>query len=186
MHFDNIEIGTSDFRTLIGEATGNGISVEPVPYYFDRLPDRPRWYKDNVAISNKIGIMEIYFCNPNFLHLYPDWIRGCNSVGHVHPSLDTYCDKAHITSTLVESITLGMLQDRHNITSVGLLKIDTEGHDAVILNDMLDTGFPLPERILFESNSLMAESVYNALIKRLSGRYRIRRKQFDTECFKLF
>jgi len=185
MHFDNIEIGTSDFRTLISEASGNGISVEPVPYYFNNLPDRPRWYKSNVAISDKCDIMEIHFCDPNFLHLYPDWIRGCNSVGIVHPSLDTYCDKAHIVSTIVECITMSMLQDRFNITSVGYLKIDTEGHDSVILNDMLDCGFPLPNRILFESNSLMAESVYNALVRRLNSVYRIRRKQFDTECFRL-
>lgn len=184
MHFDNIEIGTSDFRTLIHEAHGNGISIEPVPYYFNRLPDRPRWHKNNVAISNKSDIIEVYFCDPNYLHLYPNWIRGCNSIGNIHPTLMNYCSMEHISSAMVECITMSMLMDRHNITSVGYMKIDTEGHDPIIVNDLLDSGFPLPQKLQFESNSLTEPSTYNKLIHRLSKHYSIRILEFDTVCTK--
>ena len=41
-HFDFIEIGTSDFDTLIEDASEStrGISIEPIKYYLDRLPNK--------------------------------------------------------------------------------------------------------------------------------------------------
>jgi len=42
MKYDFVEIGTSDFDTLIETATDatRGLSIEPVRYYLDRLPER--------------------------------------------------------------------------------------------------------------------------------------------------
>ena len=44
MKYDFIEIGTSNFDTLIEAAddTTVGISIEPIGYYLDQLPDRAR------------------------------------------------------------------------------------------------------------------------------------------------
>ena len=43
-----VEIGTSDFRTKAGEV--DGLFIEPVKSYFDRLPD---CNKENIAISKQ-------------------------------------------------------------------------------------------------------------------------------------
>ena len=51
-----IEIGTSDFRTSAG--IRDGLFIEPVKYYFDRLP---RCRKENVAISNQEGEIDVYY-----------------------------------------------------------------------------------------------------------------------------
>jgi hypothetical protein len=41
-HYDFIEIGTSDFDTLIETSDDKtvGLSIEPIKYYLDRLPER--------------------------------------------------------------------------------------------------------------------------------------------------
>jgi len=43
MFLDFIEIGTSDFNTLIQAAGPNtrGLSIDPISLYIDRLPNRP-------------------------------------------------------------------------------------------------------------------------------------------------
>ena len=42
MYFDFVEIGTSDFDTLIAAADQNtiGLSIEPIREYLDRLPSK--------------------------------------------------------------------------------------------------------------------------------------------------
>ena len=41
-HYDFIEIGTSDFDTLIETSNDDtvGISIEPINYYINRLPNK--------------------------------------------------------------------------------------------------------------------------------------------------
>jgi FkbM family methyltransferase len=181
MHYDNIEIGTSDFRTLCESAQGNGISVEPIPYYFNRLRKRPDWNYLRVAVSNRSGTATVYHCDPDKLDLYPNWIRGCNSIDHVHPTLKIMCK--HIITTEVKVITPAELYDLLDVTEIGLLKIDTEGHDCTIINSMLDDNLPLPDTLRFESNELTPKSEYNALLRRLAPYYgRIYRDRFDTVC----
>jgi hypothetical protein len=46
MRYDFIEIGTSDFETLLQESSGVGLSIEPLKFYLDNLPN-----KDNVMIT---------------------------------------------------------------------------------------------------------------------------------------
>ena len=82
-----IEIGTSDFRTQAGKR--DGLFIEPVKEHFDRLPI---CRKENVAISNKEGSIEIYFIPDRLIkqHNLPNWVRGCNSIGKIHPSIVDY------------------------------------------------------------------------------------------------
>ena len=46
MHYNFIEIGTSDFRTIAETATNDktGLCVEPLKHYLDALPN-----KDNIT-----------------------------------------------------------------------------------------------------------------------------------------
>lgn len=185
MRYQNIEIGTSDFRTLIESAPGPGLSIEPIPYYFNRLPQREGWTRLNYAVSDAFGDGDAFYCNPKYLDQYPEWIRGCNSIGVVHPTLLTYCKLEHIVQHSIEVVPLSYVYSQNNVTSVGFMKIDTEGHDSVIVNSLLDNNLPLPDVLQFESNSLMMPSIYEKLVERLKKHYKIKRGQFDTVCTKI-
>ena len=39
-HLNYLEIGTSDFRTEVEKSDAVGMSVEPIKYYLDRLPNK--------------------------------------------------------------------------------------------------------------------------------------------------
>lgn len=179
MHYSNIEIGTSDFRTLIGNEKGNGISIEPVPCYFKNLPDQKDWIKLNCAVSDYNGKADVYYVNPDKITTEPYWVRGCNSIGKPHPTiLRSY---PHLIECMeIEVISVASLIEKYDIESVGLLKIDTEGHDITIMNALLDTDLR-PDKIIFESNVLTNENDYNKVIERLYE-YQTKRVNFDTVC----
>ena len=86
--YDFIEIGTSDFHTLIESATDEtiGLSIEPIKYYLDRLPNRTNVTKVQAAVSNTDDFIDIYYIsNDNIVkNNLPFWVRGCNSVSKPH------------------------------------------------------------------------------------------------------
>ena len=62
IHYDFIEIGTSDFHTLIESATDKtiGLSIEPIKTYLDRLPNKENVLKVQAAVSDSDSTIEIY------------------------------------------------------------------------------------------------------------------------------
>lgn len=175
-----VEIGTSDFRTDAGKV--DGLFIEPVKEHFDRLP---KCNKENIAISNYEGEIKIYYI-PSFVieaENLPQWVRGCNSINEPHPTLVKmgWGHFAGYDTVKVERIKTVL--ERHNITQIDTLKIDTEGHDTVILNDYLDTVTIKPSKIIFESNVLSSASDVNKLVKRLQKLgYNCEQVKFDMVC----
>lgn len=166
----NIEIGTSDFRT--GAGILEGVYIEPVKYYFDRLPD---CNKENVAISNKEGEIKVYYLTDKEITKYnlPQWTRGCNSIGSPHPTVKRVLEELKIPLSVVSCDTVKVVRiksiiDKYKIEQIDLLKIDTEGHDTVILNDYLDTVDIKPKVIIFENNELSNKPEVIKVIDRLN------------------
>lgn len=159
-----VEIGVCDFETLAGQKPG--IFVEPVKTYFDRLP--ADCIKENVAVSNYTGLIDIYYVPDTIIaaHGLPDWLRGCNAVNKLHPQHRSL-PLEFIRCETVPVVRIKSLLDKHAVEYIDLLKIDTEGHDTVILNDFLDTCTIRPREILFESNSLTPRHLVNDLLARL-------------------
>ena len=160
-----IEIGTSDFRTNAGVL--DGIYIEPVKYYYDRLPNN--CIKENVAISNYNGTAIMYYIPLKVIEdkKLPNWLRGCNSIGKIHPTvvkmgLSNYVRQQEVTVTRCKNII-----DKYNVLEIDLLKIDTEGHDCIILNDYLDTVELLPNKIMFENNVLSNQLEVHNTVDRL-------------------
>lgn len=158
MKYDFIEIGTSDFRAL---AFGDlrGISVEPVPVYFNALPDRAGLIRLNVAVSDHSGTCIVYYCDPDVIkaRALPNWLRGCNSINAAHPTASGYSVTFPdlVKTKEVQVISVTKLMSNHSVTEVDLLKIDTEGHDCVILKNLLSQKeIPYIREIQFESNVL--------------------------------
>jgi FkbM family methyltransferase len=166
-----IEIGTCDFETQAGHV--DGLFIEPVKEYFDSLP--ATCWKENVAVSNYTGSIDLYHIPAAVINErgLPGWLRGCNSVGKPHPTVEAgvragSIQAAWVVKTTVSVVRIKDLIAKYNITHIDLLKLDTEGHDAVILNDFFDTLSLRPDMIFFEHNGLVPEQDVQALITRLT------------------
>jgi FkbM family methyltransferase len=175
-----IEIGTSDFRTQAGKR--DGLFIEPVKEHFNRLPI---CRKENVAISNEEGSIEIYYIPLSLIqkHELPNWIRGCNSIGKIHPTIVDYGYEQYVKVDIVKVVRIASLIKKYDIRKVDILKIDTEGHDTVILNDWLDTVDIFPTVVQFENNSLSNTEEVNKIVYRLQKiGYECEQVEFDMVC----
>jgi hypothetical protein len=68
-------------------------------------------------------------------------------------------------------MTFSTLIKKHNVRGCRYLKIDTEGHDVVILNSYLECvsrgEFSLAQKIQFEANDLTPVKVIDDLIEKM-------------------
>jgi len=211
-----IEIGTSDFRTQAGQV--DGVFIEPVKYYFDRMVEAATdtineemesvlsaiggtatptiAHFENVAISDYEGEDEVYSVASWVMSDYnlPQWVRGCSSIHEPHPSamaamkeknVPTHSDigQFYFKRETVQVVRIKSIIDKYNITSLDLLKIDTEGHDCIILNDYLNTVEILPKVIQFESNELSDPKEVQKVVERLKPLgYDCKQVKFDMVC----
>ena len=166
MFYDYIEIGASDFDTEIQkENTKTGITIEPVLYYINRLPDKAGCRKINAAISDYSGVVSVYHVPDSTISAYglPQWVRGCNSIGEYHPTVvKLLCEKGiprknAIIGSNVMCIKLIDMVVANGVEAFYYLKVDTEGHDTIILKHYFENIIEqsqLPHIVKFESNSL--------------------------------
>lgn len=166
MNFQYIDIGTSDFSTSIpllkpGEM---GLYVEPIFHYLANLPNLPGVVKAPFAISDKCGYGTMYYVAENNIHSHqlPQWVRGCNSFNRPHQLLSRELDQSvPVEKLTVPCITFEELLRIYHVDTARCLNIDTEGHDHVILAQVLLFVEKLQvERIMFEyirSNDNVAE-----------------------------
>tara|TARA_R110002020_G_scaffold431901_2_gene641967 strand:- start:5490 stop:6089 length:600 start_codon:yes stop_codon:yes gene_type:complete len=165
MNYNFIEIGTSNFSTLIQKATDTtiGLSVDGIKDYLDDLPNKP-FVKKIACIISDIDLDEglMWWVTPENIKKYklPSWTKGCNNYGDTpHKTIykklqrmgynpyDIFsCKKVAVKSFAT------LIQD-HNISSCDLLKVDTEGHDTFIIKCMLSTDLR-PIIVKYENNTL--------------------------------
>jgi len=156
-----IEIGTSDFDTLAG--IEEGIFIEPIKYYYDKLPNSCT--KENIAISNYNGETTVFYVSYKDIakHGLPDWIRGCNSITKPHPTvvrtlLDYGLPINLIQEEKIPVKKLAYIINKYAVKNLDILKIDTEGHDPIIILDYFSSATVLPNKIVFENNILSDQS----------------------------
>lgn len=186
---DFIEIGTSNFDTLIQNSTNEkGISVEAVKYYIDKLPDKPNIKKLNVAISNVNSFIDVYYIPESVIeqNQLQNWFKGCNKIGDYHPLHIKHNLQEYVLCEKIKVITCFELFYSNNIKKVKYLKIDTEGHDVVILDSLFDYIKFLPKdfypnKILFESNEHTPKNLIDDIIyKYTSIGYKLIKRGYDT------
>ena len=196
MDYDFVEIGSSDYDTLIAESSDNarGITIDPIQYYLDRLPNKPNVTKLNVAISDCEGSVDCYYTPEEIIQKYvlPPWVRGCNSINNAHPLVCKILQDIQVTPSdvlkiaTVPKISMKTLLEKYNIGSIQYLKIDTEGHDCTILENYIEAlkeGITLPaKKILFECNYLSDKKRVDAVIDQLQniGYILIKRDEHDS------
>ncbi len=161
--FDFIEIGTSNFDTEIEKADDNtkGLSVEPIKKYLDDLPNKKNVIKVNCAISdvNEESTMKLYYIPEDVIkkNNLPDYYIGCNSIGKYHDNHIINNLQKYVKIIDVPVISISMLFEKYNVKNTKYLKIDTEGHDPIILKSFLKwlqnkQKEDYPKKILFESS----------------------------------
>jgi len=163
--YNFIEIGTCDFETLIEDCDDEtvGISVEPLNYYLNNLPNKKNVKKINAAISidNSESEIDIYYIPEHKLkeNNLPLGLKGCNKIGTFHP----HHIKRNITHLVeiqeVKQIPLVKLLTENNVRKIDVFKIDTEGLDCYILNQLFNylkikEHLFYPKKIIFETNKL--------------------------------
>lgn len=195
--FDFVEIGTSDFDTLAETMPDSfGISIEPLPVYLDKLPNRSNLIKVNCAISasNQEHEVDVFYIPPDVLETYnhlPDWLRGCNSVNKLHLQHRALAIEHLVQKVKVRAVPLGSLLVEHSANSIGFLKLDTEGMDCAILNNFFNfltgTSSKLwPKKILFETNELTDIKEIDTIINLYSSHgYSVVRNGGNTELYRI-
>jgi glycosyltransferase involved in cell wall biosynthesis len=184
--FDFIEIGTSDF-SFEKDPSLKGIYVEPITEYIDRLPNHPNKIKLQCAVThNKTkSSCDMYFVPSSLIteHKLPDWMRGCNSMDVLHPQHHTV--KHLVEKQTVPLLNISELFDRYNVRKVKTLKLDTEGHDCVILkgfHEYLKTkkGACPPDDIIFETNELTPTNEVENIVRLFSDKYTVVERAYNT------
>ena len=196
-HYDFIEIGTSDFDTLIETSDDKtvGLSIEPIRYYLDRLPNKENVKKIEAAISDNDGFIEIYYIPDEKIqeHNLKWWVRGSNSIGKPHPfALQELGEEFYNSIVKIEKVpTLSWktLVEKEEIGSIDYLKIDTEGFDHIILNDYLkmckENPNLLARKIKFERHSNVSNiSEIDNIISKFKG-YKVEYSESDVVLQKL-
>ena len=193
MKYDWIEIGTANFNTLCQSANESGdpikgLSIEPLIEHLNELPNVTGVDKINVAMSDYCGEIQIWWIPLSVIKenkLHRDW-RGCNSVGEPHPTVlkklgEKYYDFAESKNVPVWN--WEKLIREKNIEEIGYLKIDTEGHDPIIMKDYIKQCKLRPklwaDKIQFENNRLSNTDDVNEVLELVKGEYNIKHTKHD-------
>jgi hypothetical protein len=167
-HFLGIEF---DINTL------SGLSIEPIQQYLNQLPNYKNVIKINAAITTTPTHPSIYYIPDYLISLNPavssttassndnNFLFGMNMIDSIHPSLIkllnntiTPLPMSIIKKDLVKGFTVDNIWSKYIINkSIKFVKIDTEGLDVQIVNNILDyyenkkyNNSNLPNVIFFE------------------------------------
>lgn len=176
-NFDFIEIGTSDFDTVVELASDNsvGLVIEPLKYYLDRLPNRPYVKKLQLAVAfdDIERTSTIYYVHPDDIARYnlPTWLKGCNKIDGYHLQHSKLNIFELVRKDTVLQLPIGKILDEYSVQGIKLLKIDTEGYDCKILMNFFkhlenkNKGKEyLPLKIIFENNGLTCRKELTELL----------------------
>jgi FkbM family methyltransferase len=145
MKYDYVDIGTCYFEVADGvfAPDKNYLLVEPMAEYLDRLPTGDNIKKENSACSDKNGSIEIFYVPESvILELnLPLWMKGCSKINEPHKVVLNYLNAVGIGKSIINSKTINVISfkklvEKYNIEHIENLKIDTEGHDHIILNEV--------------------------------------------------
>lgn len=191
LYYDFVDVGTCDFDVADNtfSSTKKYLFVEPLSFYLNKLPSGPNIDKLNVAISNIGGVTNFFYVPPDTIQKYnlPEWIKGCSSINKRHPTVlkvaEEYGLKDIDVCESVEVITFFDLVKQYDIAFIDTLKIDTEGHDHIILNDVVSLildGFIIINKITFEYiEAFNNMNILNDLVYLLSSKYSISQDSYN-------
>ena len=155
--YNIIQIGANDgvrfdiLNSYIKKYKTKSILVEPIKQNYEKLKEN---YKDcnfiffeNSAISVNNEISFLYKVDEKYIKCYGNHIPGITSFNKEH-LIKHGVKNRHIVYETVSSISMKDLITKHQLKSLDLLYIDTEGYDGKIVIDFLTTANFKPVIIL--------------------------------------
>lgn len=137
-----IEVGSCNFDTCekLIKNGWNGIVIEPIKYYFDSLPKYDNIFYENIAIDSCKRYVDIEYIDPKIINNNNKWLSGISSINKESGPLNLSQNKDKFKGIkkkyIVKTDTLNNICNKYNIKHVDLLKIDTEGHDFIVLKSI--------------------------------------------------
>lgn len=192
-----IEIGANDgdqhdfLRPFISTRAWQGVVVEPVPYVFDRLEStyghHPGVALENVAIAAVDGTQTFY-------HLrqaddwagegLPRWYDGIGSFSRaeVLSHVDHIPDiESRVVASEVPCLTFASLCERHRLSRLDLILIDTEGYDWEIVRQ-IDFEVFKPRLLVYEHYHLGPAQRAQCREHLSRAGYEVMEEHFDSFC----
>jgi FkbM family methyltransferase len=146
-----VQIGANDgvradpVRSLILRYELSALLVEPIPDVFASLQANYAGQAgvrfEQCAIGEHDGRAPLYRVRPHPGH--PDWLQGISSMNRDHltsQKFDFHEFEKYVEEVTVPMLTVASLLEKHGISEVGLLQIDTEGFDCRIVESALRSG----------------------------------------------
>ena len=188
MKYKFVEIGCSICNTYADRfgLEVNGLLVEPMPNLFKVVPSSNTVKKENVAISKHDGEVEFYLYNEftldnEYQYYGSEPIQNAKDVkkgwGASSIDLNPHPGRPVNSKVSIPCITLQTLFNKYNVTEVDYFKVDAEGHDDVILEQLLlmvnnkeitinkeiifEYGYPVCNKTKLDKLSKIFETTYN-------------------------
>lgn len=170
MKYDFIDIGCAHFDVSVDQfgLSAIGLLVEPIEEYCNVLPSSETVLVECAAITEKDGECEFIasiskrieylpsslILNPVKLRRYQERFGNVAGLGTFN-NRDEWYGMDHIPRT-VKTLSLKSLFEKYDVSSIGQLKIDVEGHESVILKQLipyLQEGMAV-HKLIFEYNDM--------------------------------
>lgn len=187
MHYTFIDIGCGHTNVSVDQygLDVNGLLVEPIKEFCDVLPHSNTVLVECSAITERDGDIDMNVSKRDMTGIQYIPISALTTPAHVERMLknhkifgaesialerDILDDKR-----VVSSMTLETLLNKYQITSVEQLKIDVEGYENVLLQQLIELmrnkKFSVTERIIFEYNDLSNKPELDDLAKIISNEF---------------
>ena len=187
MHYTFIDIGCGHTNVSVDQygLDVNGLLVEPIKEFCDVLPHSNTVLIECSAITERDGDIDMNVSKRDMTGIQYIPISALTTPAHVERMLknhkifgaesialerDILDDKR-----VVSSMTLHTLLDKYKITSVEQLKIDVEGYENIVLQQLIEllrsNKFNVTERIIFEYNDLSNKPELDELTKIISNEF---------------
>jgi FkbM family methyltransferase len=146
---------------LLAESKWHGLLIEPVPAFAEKLRerfgDKRRFAVLQMAVGQEEGSTPFYYVLKEAEERFPDlpqWYNQLSSFDMTHIEKHLGAKIRPFVGTLQVAVKpLGKILENHQIKTIDLLQIDTEGYDFVVLQS-LDLGTHRPRVIFVEHKHL--------------------------------
>lgn len=175
-----VKVGANDGVTgdpcgdlFLTHTNWTGLLIEPVPYLVEKLQriygDRSRFTIDPVAVGSSPGFAKFYYVSEEAKRLHPDLPDWYDQLGSFQRQHITNHDGRLAPFVQVMDVTVEPLRDilqRHRLTHIDFLHIDTEGHDLHVLRSVnLQTLAPMAVWVEHKHLSPDDRSAMHALLE---------------------
>jgi FkbM family methyltransferase len=192
-----IEIGANDgeqhdhLRPAILAHPWRGIMVEPVPHVFERLRrnygSMDRITLERAAIADRDGTIAFFHLREAAEHErsgLPDWYDAIGSFSResllahrrVIPDIESW-----LVETRVPALTFESLCRKHDVSTIDLLLVDTEGYDREVIR-RVDFEARRPRLVVYEHYHLPPAERVDCRSHMRSLGYEVLEEGFDTWC----